>query len=122
MRQYVVIAILALLGVVYLANYKVLLMIYPLAETDYYEFRKFYYERNKVYEFMFTGFFLVSFLDSKNRLSKSVACFFMTLTCGSFIDKTIFGISKYLWSDLILVLVAFIISIYVYVRENPGHT
>lgn len=113
--------LLILLGVMYLANSVVLTMIFPNVSTDYSEYIKFVSERNKVYEFMFTGFFLVSFLDSK-RLPKSVSCFFMILTCGSFIDKTIFNITHYLFSDIILLIVALLISIYVYVREDPGLT
>ncbi len=109
--------LLLLLGVTYLSNYKVLTLIYPNVSTDYYEYIAFVKERNKVYEFMFTGFFLVSFLDSK-RLPKAVSCFFLILTCGSFIDKTIFNITDFLISDILLLIIAFLISIYVYVREN----
>lgn len=109
--------LLILLGAIYIGNSIVLSWLFPKASEDYYQFIAFVEERNKIYEFMFTGFFLVSFLDSK-RLPKSISCFFMILTCGSFIDKTIFNITHYLLSDIILAIVAFLISFYVYVREQ----
>lgn len=115
-------SILFLLGVMYVLNSIVMTALFPEASNDCYVYIDMTKERNKVYEFMFTVFFLVSFIDTKKRLSKSVACFFMILTCGSFIDKAIFGISRYLASDIILVIIALLISIYVYVREDPGFT
>ena len=112
--------LLCVLGAMYLGNNWVMRALFPDASKDPYVYIAMTLERNKVYELMFTGFFLVSFLDM-HRTPKAVACFFLILTCGSFIDKTVFNITHYLISDAILAIVAVIISIYVYVRENPGH-
>ena len=104
------------LGLSFVLNSVVLRFFYPNVSTDYDEFIKFVAARNIVYEFMFATFFLLSYLLSE-KLMKSVACFFMILSFGSAIDK-VMGITWYLPSDVLLVVVSFLASIYLYVRES----
>ena len=107
--------ILILLGLAYTLNSIVLGWVYPNVSTDYDQYVSFVATRNIVYEFMFGFFFLLAYLLSKN-LMKAVACFFFVLTFGSVIDKCL-GITWYLKSDIILVIISAIISAIVYVRE-----
>ncbi len=65
---------------------------------------------------MFGLFFLLVYLLSE-KIMKSVACFFFVLTFGSIIDKSL-GITWYLKSDVLLIIISFILSGIVYVRER----
>lgn len=109
------IAILILLGLSYILNSIVLGWVYPNVSTDLDEYIQFVATRNKVYELMFAGFFLLTFLIS-NKLLRAIACFFFCLSLGSFIDKMM-GVTWYLKSDLILIFLSLSITIYLYVRE-----
>ena len=108
--------ILILLGAAFILNSIVLDKLYPTAATDYYKYIERDEVRHIVYEFMFGFFFLLAYLLSEN-LMKAVACFFFVLTFGSVIDKCL-GITWYLKSDIILVIISSIISSIVYVRER----
>jgi len=109
--------ILIVLGAAYVLNSVVLKKVYPLVSDSWDQYVSFVATRNIVYEWMFAFFFLLVFL-STHKLVRAVACFFMVLAFGSVVDKTFFGITWYLVSDVLLVVVALLLSIYVYVREN----
>lgn len=109
--------ILIILGMAYILNSPILQWIYPGVSDNYYQFIEFIQARNQVYEIMFTGFFLLVFLYARN-LTKAIACFFLVLASGSVVDKTVFHVTKYLLSDIILLIVAILISIKVYAGEN----
>ena len=109
--------ILTLVVVAYFANSYVLYKVYPNVSTDYVEFTRFYYTRNVVYEFMFLSCFVVSFLGG-DRLTKAISCFGMIVTAGSLIDKAVFKITNYLVSDVALVLLSVVVSIYIYARSD----
>lgn len=111
------VAILILLGSAYLLNSVVLNLVYPNVSENIDEYYSFVHARNVVYEWMFALFFLLSYLLSAKTL-KSLSCFFMVLAFSSVIDKCFFGITEYLESDIILLIVSSIISITVYVRES----
>lgn len=111
--------LLSLLGIVFVSNSLVLQWIYPDVSKDYYQYIEFVSTRNKVYEFMFAGFFLLTYFNTKG-LSKSIAFFFFTLAFGSFVDKVFFGVTHYLYSDILLVLFALTLSYLIYARENKG--
>ena len=108
--------ILILLGLAYTLNSIVLGWVYPNVSTDYDQYVAFVATRNIVYEFMFGFFFLLAYLLSEN-LMKAVACFFFVLTFGSIIDKSL-GITWYLKSDVLLIIISFILSGIIYVRER----
>jgi peptidoglycan/LPS O-acetylase OafA/YrhL len=108
--------ILILLGLAYTLNSIVLGWVYPNVSTDYDQYVAFVSTRNILYEFMFGLFFLLVYLLSE-KIMKSVACFFFVLTFGSIIDKSL-GITWYLKSDVLLIIISFILSGIVYVRER----
>jgi len=108
--------ILILLGLAYTLNSIVLGWVYPNVSTDYDQYVAFVSTRNILYEFMFGLFFLLVYLLSE-KIMKSVACFFFVLTFGSIIDKSL-GITWYLRSDVLLIIISFILSGIVYVRER----
>lgn len=112
--------LLILLGVAYLCNSFVLQLFYPNVSTDYYQYVEFVAVRNRIYEFMFAGFFGLTYLCSEYRLLKSIACFFMVLAVGSAVDKILFGVTSYLVSDIFLVLISILLSIIVYVRGKKS--
>jgi len=99
--------ILILLGLAYTLNSIVLGWVYPNVSTDYDQYVAFVSTRNILYEFMF----------GSEKIMKSVACFFFVLTFGSIIDKSL-GITWYLKSDVLLIIISFILSGIVYVRER----
>ncbi len=108
--------ILILLGLAYTLNSIVLGWVYPNVSTDYDQYVAFVSTRNILYEFMFGLFFLLVYLLSE-KIMKSVACFFFVLTFGSIIDKSL-GITWYLKSDVLLIIISFILSGIIYVRER----
>ena len=108
--------ILILLGFAYILNSIVLGWVYPNASNNYDEFLEYIATRNIVYECMFFLFFLLVYLLSE-RFMKAISCFFFVLTFGSIIDKCL-GITTYLKSDFLLIVIASILSYLVYVRER----
>jgi hypothetical protein len=109
-------SILILLGLAYILNSIVLKWAYPNVSTDYDQYVAFVATRNIVYEAMFAVFFLLTFLLSE-RILRATACFFMVLSSASVVDKCLFGITQYLKSDILLVVISMAISILVYARE-----
>lgn len=105
-----------LFGLAYLLNSVILERIYPNVSKDYYEYFEFIATRNKVYEAMFSVLLFALYLNTKGLL-KAIACGILILTTSSFIDKTVFNITQYLYSDIAIVVLSVILSIYVYVRQ-----
>lgn len=110
------VAILILLGAAYIFNSIALAWAYPDASKTVEAYYSFVAARNVVYEWMFALFFMLSYLLS-DKIMKAISCFFMVLAFSSVVDKCFFGITEYLKSDIILVIISSILSCYVYVRE-----
>lgn len=108
-------ALLICIGISFVLNSVVLGYVYPDVSTDYNQFIEYVRIRNIVYEIMFAAFFFLSYALSEGFF-KSVACFFAILAFGSAIDKMM-GITWYLKSDIILLIISFTVSTFVYVRE-----
>lgn len=108
-------ALLICIGLSFVLNSLVLGYIYPEVSTDYYQYIEFVRIRNIVYEVMFAAFFFLSYALSEGFF-KAVACFFAVMAFGSAVDKMM-GITWYLASDIVLVIVSLIISTFVYVRQ-----
>lgn len=83
--------------------------IYPGHATDYYEFLKYYKLRNIVYEAMFCAFFYLSFSNSSGLIS-AVCKFGFIVSFASFVDK-VSGITWYLHSDILMVMIAFEVTL-----------
>lgn len=107
-----------LLGLCYVLNSVILQKIYPNVSTDWDEYLKFVSMRNNVYEVMFALFFWLTYLSSnKGTVIRSLSCFFSILAFGSVIDKC-FGITTYLKSDVLLIFISIVISVYGFFRER----
>lgn len=100
----------ALLVLAFCFNYLVLSFIYPEHATDYYVFLDFYKAREIVYEAMFVSFFLV-IMKTNEGFIKACSKFGFLVSSASLFDKAILDINYYLRSDILLVMLAFEISI-----------
>lgn len=73
---------------------------------------QFWTARALVYKFMFLFLCIVCFL-STNGLTKAFTCFALILIIGDIVDKLLFRISSYVYSDIILIILGLITSYYV---------
>lgn len=111
--------LLIILGLAFILNSVVLTRIYPNVSTDLDEYYKFVAMRNNVYEVMFALFFWLTYLSSeRGSVLRFIACALMILAAGSVIDKCFFGITTYLKSDILLIILSIVISLYVFLRER----
>lgn len=101
----------------YLLNSPILKLVYPKVSEDYYQYIAFVSARNIFYEGMFLLFSLVIF-RATHGITKSLITFLMVLVGGSFVDKAIFKITWYLYSDILLVGVAILTAYLVYARNK----
>jgi hypothetical protein len=76
-------------------------------------FVQFYANRNIVYEIMFFLFCLVGFYNTKG-VAKSLLCFLFVMIGGSIVDKALFKITYYVYTDIILGIIAFSTSYIIY--------
>jgi hypothetical protein len=107
------------LGLAFLLNSVILTKIYPGVSTNWDEYIKFVSMRNNVYEVMFALFFWLTYLSSeRGSVLRFIACALMILAAGSVIDKCFFGITTYLKSDILLIILSIVISTYGYFRER----
>ncbi len=100
---------------IWFLNSHVLLYFFPYTTAD--EYYRFIAARNVVYEAMFLSLIVAIYLQSSG-IVKAMACFAMILVAASVIDKAFFKITDYLWSDLVLVLIALAASGMVYGRNK----
>jgi len=96
-------------------NSHVLLYFFPYTNTE--EYYKFIAARNVAYETMFLTLIVGIYIESKGLL-KALSCFIMILVLASVIDKAVFKITTYLYSDLVLILIALAASYMVYGRNK----
>src|SRR6478736_1356877 len=111
MKSSIMIAMSIVLIMLYFGNSIVFRYLYDTSDCS--EFVKFYYERNIVYEIMFFIFCMIGFYNTKG-LTKSFLCFLGVMIAGSVIDKAIFKITYYIYTDLILGVIAFCTSFIIY--------
>ena len=90
---------------------------YVYDTTDCGEFVKFYAERNIVYEIMFFLFCMIGFYNTRGW-SKALLCFLGVMIAGSVIDKAIFKITYYIYTDIILFVIAVCASIIIYNHDR----
>lgn len=91
----------------------------PLAVTDWNVWLTYFNIKDAAYDVMF---FIASYLiySISTKLLKALAAFALILTGGSVVDKVIFGINGYLWSDILLVSLGIGAAVYVYKKEYGG--
>lgn len=89
---------------------------FPMAATDWDTWVKYFIAKDGTYDAMFFAFSLLLVWNVKEIRAKAICAFLLIVTGGSFIDKVIFGINKYMYSDIVLITGAIIVSIYLYLR------
>lgn len=115
--KYVITILVCLLVAAFFGNYPVLIWIYP--DTDQWSgFVPFYNTRNTVYAAMFTLFLFVIMTLTKG-FNHAVSKFGFIAAFGSFFDLAFLGINWYLRSDILLLMIAFEISITQYLIYEP---
>lgn len=98
----------------YLIGTPVLLHLYPKSAEDYDSYIKFVIGRFRIYEIMCLVLAVVIFLDSANRWIKSMIGFLIILVVSSLIDKLVFKVTSYLYSDILIGIIALGTSILIY--------
>lgn len=90
----------------------------PDASEDWQAYVEYMGLRDKIYEFtLFWLFFLI--YRQGERVIKSVSVGGMVLILGSLIDKVIFKMNHYMYSDVILVILSILLAIRTYKNERP---
>ena len=85
--------------------------------TKWDEYIKYYAERNIVYEIMFFLFCLVAVYSTRG-ISKALFCFLDVMIGGSVIDKALFKITYYIYTDLILIVIATCTAFIIYNHDG----
>ena len=109
----IVIAIACIL--VYLFNSIALSRLYDM--SDYNQFVEAYYIRCSLYEVIFCLLFY-SLYAANTGILRAVFCFAFVLCAASCVDKLVFKISHYLWSDILVVVAAILLAYVVYKKEK----
>lgn len=100
--------LIGLLIATWFLNSHVLLYLFPYGDSHekYYAFIA---KSNITYELMMLFAIGAAYIESKGIL-KAMSCFIMILVFASIIDKAVFKITDYLYSDIIFVFVALTVS------------
>lgn len=88
----------------------------PQARTDFEVWLHYFIIKDALYDTMLFFLSIITFIHVKNVL-KALTCFCVIVTGGSFIDKVIFNINQYLFSDIILIIAAVSLSLYLYLTK-----
>jgi hypothetical protein len=89
---------------------------FPNRVSDFEVWERYFVAKDALYDLMFFLVFLIVFWNTQ-KLSKAIAAFLVIVSGGSFIDKVIFNLNMYLWSDIVLIVVALILSVHLYVTK-----
>lgn len=81
------------------------------------EYVKFYAARNVVYEIMLFLFCMIGFYNTRG-LTKAFLCFLGVMIFGSIIDKGLFKITYYIYTDIVIGVIAICISIIIYNHDR----
>jgi len=111
------VAIGIILIIIYFVNWKVVGAIFPLEESDYYDFVGATKLRWKIYEVMFCLFFYSNMIGRKG-FTRSVFTFGFVVSAASCVDKIILNISHYLVTDVLVVIVALGAAFYAYKKTQ----
>ena len=99
---------------VFAFNYDVLMHIYPEAETNREQFIDYYYAKEKTNEFLYVLMFYILFMYVESKLFSAIAVFGLTISFCSMLDKVFFSNYDYITTDIVVALMALILSIKVY--------
>lgn len=103
----------SLLVVLFCFGGHVLIAIYPDLETDYDVFLKYYYARERLNEVMMCLLFFVAYINTI-KLAKAILFFGFSLAFASVIDKVFLDNYKLLYSDIVIIGLALLLSYRVY--------
>jgi hypothetical protein len=103
-RAIIIIALLC-----YVGNYPVAQRLFPDVSKDYYVFIEFVRVRDIFYEVIMFWMFFLTYRQGE-RLVRTVSIIGLVLIGGSLVDKVIFDIHQYLWSDILLVIFSFLLA------------
>ena len=106
------IILISLIGIVFFANSPILKLVHPDYDV-YYGYIKFIASRDILYAGMFCASFFLAAI-SISGLGGAIGKFLFIVSFASFFDVALLGINDYLQSDIILVMVAFEITIFQY--------
>lgn len=102
---------------IFVLNVPILKTVYPQASIDYDVFVAFYYAKERTNEVLICLLFLIAFLSDGGRLIKAICMFGFTITFSSMIDKVFLQNFNYLYSDIIIVILALTLSIKIYAKH-----
>src|SRR4029079_13383210 len=85
----------------------------PEAKTNFDVWMHYFIIKDATYDTILFLMALVTFLNVRG-LPKAISCFALLIMGGSFIDKVIFNVNQYLYSDIILIVLSIILSIHLY--------
>jgi len=108
--------IVAIALVCYIINYPLLTRLYPDVSKDYYVFIEFVNFRNIFFEFILFWTFLLAYRIG-DKITKTISSIAVVLISSSLIDKVIFKIHDYLFTDIIIIVVSLLLAIKTY-KEN----
>lgn len=92
---------------------------FPLSDSDWYVWKRYYIAKDAAYDFMFVlSSWLVFSLAKDKPLLKACAAFALILAAGSFADKVIFKLNQYLLSDVLLIVLGLLASWRIYRVEH----
>lgn len=103
--------------ILYCGNAPFLHWIYPLNYTDDIQNGLSYIFRNKIYEVLFCLGFVTGMLNTKG-IAKALFAFAFIISLASCIDKIILNVTQYLRSDVLIIIIAIGISIYIYKKNR----
>lgn len=91
----------------------------PTAATDFNVWMKYFMAKDAAYDIMFFLMFLVCFWSTRG-FAKATSAAMVVMSGGSVIDKVIFGLNQYLWSDILLTALALLYGWRTYKFEKNG--
>lgn len=87
---------------------------FPLHKDDWEVWQKAFMVKDAAYDLMFVLSSWLVFSLADKPLLKAIAAFALIMTAGSFVDKVIFQLNQYLWSDVLLTVLGIFASWRVY--------
>jgi uncharacterized membrane protein len=108
------VAAITLFVVMFFTCQLVLSYFFPLHKDDLEEWQRYFMAKDAAYDLMFVLSSWLVFSLAEKPLLKAIAAFALIMTAGSFVDKVIFQLNQYLWSDVLLTVLGIIASWRVY--------
>lgn len=108
--------LLVLIALAFCLTELTLIYFYPTKKEDWPVWEIYFKVKDGTYDAMFFAFSLVLVWNVKEIRARAISVFLLVMTGGSVLDKVFFGINKYVYSDIGLIIGGLIVSIYLYLR------